>query len=96
MLLTHQETLMLNTLIRPALLLSLAAPLHAAQPGDYQGALQEYQARTAAKPGFSADEQAVMALAKAALATPKPCPTPASRSENARPISPCPTHSASR
>jgi len=74
MLLTHQETLMLNTLIRAALLLSLAAPLHAAQPGDYQGALQEYQARTAAKPGFSADEQAVMALAKAALAKTLPDP----------------------
>lgn len=65
---------MLNTLIRAALLLSLAAPLHAAQPGDYQGALQEYQARTGGKSGFSADEQAVMQRARAALAKTLPNP----------------------
>jgi peroxiredoxin len=65
---------MLNTITRAVMLLSLAAPLHAAQPGDYQGALQEYQARTSAKPGFSADEQAVMARAKAALAKTLPDP----------------------
>jgi peroxiredoxin len=74
MLLNHQETLMLNTFIRAAWLLSLAAPLHAAQPGDYQGALQEYLARSAGKPGFSADEQMVMARSKAALARTLPDP----------------------
>ena len=65
---------MLNTITRTVLLLSLAAPLHAAQPGDYEGALQVYQARTANKPGFSADEQAVMQRAKAALAKTLPDP----------------------
>lgn len=65
---------MLNALVRGTLLLSLATPLHAAQPGDYEGALQEYQARSAGKPGFSSDEQAVMARAKAALAASLPDP----------------------
>lgn len=65
---------MLNTLIRATLLLSLAAPLHAAQAADYQGALQEYQARAAGKPGFSTDERAVMQRAKAALAKTLPDP----------------------
>jgi peroxiredoxin len=65
---------MLNLFIRTTLLLSLAAPLHAAQPGDYEGAFQAYQARTAGKPGFSADERAVMARAKTALAKTLPDP----------------------
>ncbi|MBU1263161.1 MAG: AhpC/TSA family protein [Gammaproteobacteria bacterium] len=65
---------MLNRLIRTTLLLLLAAPLHAAQPGDYQGALQAYQARTSGKPGFSTDERAVMARARAALAKTLPDP----------------------
>lgn len=65
---------MLNTITRAILLLSLVAPLHAAQPGDYEGALQVYQARTASKPGFSADERAVMQRAKAALAKTLPDP----------------------
>lgn len=65
---------MLKTLTRGALLLTLTTPLHAAQPGDYQGALKEYQAHSAGKPGFSADEQATMQRAKAALAKTLPDP----------------------
>lgn len=65
---------MSNALIRAALLLALATPLHAAQPGDYEGTLMEYQARSAGKSGFTADEQAVMARAKAALAASLPDP----------------------
>jgi peroxiredoxin len=65
---------MLKTLIRGTLLLAFAVPLHAAQPGDYEGALREYQARSAGKARFSADEQATMARAKAALAASLPNP----------------------
>lgn len=66
----------MNTITRTVLLLSLAAPLGAAaaQPGDYRSALQEHQARSADKPGFTADERAVMARAREALAKALPDP----------------------
>ncbi|TXH74001.1 peroxiredoxin-like family protein [Thiobacillus sp.] len=66
---------MLNTLGPGALMLLLfAAPLHAALPGDYEQALQAYQTRSAGRSDFSADEQAVMQRAKAALARSLPDP----------------------
>lgn len=65
---------MLKLLARGALMFALAAPLHAAQIGDYQGAFQEYQALKAGKLGFSSDERSVMARAKTALAKALPDP----------------------
>ena len=65
---------MQTSITRGMLMLTLAFPVYAAQPGNYEDALQKHQARQTGQSKLSSDEKEVMQRAKAALAKTLPDP----------------------